>query len=311
MAENEEDMKTGAETETLPPEVAVETAPAGEPQKPAELTPEEGVADLKAKLEAATRAQAEAQQREAHARQVAAQAQAHAGSSQLEMLAGSISQAQQNLKILQGRYAQLMAEGDHNGASEVMTATAAWTNHLQQLQQGKTALEQQLRQPAPQPVQQNPVEAMAASLSPASAAWLRSHPEAIRNIEALRGAHAIAMTKHAHESQGYFAEIEHLLGIASAQDQGRAQSQPQNRVEVPTGDNAMSAAAQPVSQRQGAPPAAPVSRSGNGRVRLTPEQVEAAEISGMTPEEYYEAQTNPDRYRARQRQKANGRATTH
>lgn len=318
MADTDEDLKPDTGTDTLPPEEQVETTAPGEQQKPAELTPEEGVADLKAKLEASDRARAEAQQREAQARQMATQAQAQAGQSNLEMLTGSIAQANQNLQLLRARYAQLTAEGDHNGAAEVMTATAAWTGHLQKLQEGKTALEQHLRQPQQQPVQQNPVEVMAASLTPASAAWLRAHPAAAQDIDALRSAHTLALKRHGHETPAYFAAIENMLGMAPVAEQGRAQAQPQNRVEVPVGDDAMSGAAQAVSQRQSAPAAAPVSRSGNGggsaptgRVRLSPDEVEAAEIAGQTPEEYYEAKTNPERYKARMRQKANGRATQH
>lgn len=320
MAEKEDELEIGTETDKLPPEIEVITEAAPAETKPAELTPEEGVADLRAKLEASERARAEAQQREAHARQVAAHATAQAGQSNLEMLKGSISQAQQNIQLLKARDAQLSTDGDHAGASEARTALAAWTNHLQTLQQGSAALEQQLRQPQPvhQPIQQNPVEALAATLTPASAAWLRAHPQAIVNIEALRGAHAVAVARHTHESPGYFAAIESMLGMQPAAEQGRQASQPQNRVEVPVGNDAMSGAAQAVSQRQSAPPAAPVSRTGDGgaaprgdRVRMSAQEVEAAEIAGMTPNEYHEAKHYPDRYKARMRQKANGRATQH
>lgn len=319
MADKDEEIEVGGEPDKLPPEVQVITDAETEQSKAAELTPEEGVADLKAKLAASDHARAEAQQQAAQARQIAVNATAQAGASNLEMLNGSISQATQNLQILRGRYAQLTEAGDHNGAAEVMTATAAWTNHLQTLQQGKTALENQLRQPPQvqqQPIQQNPVEAIAATLTPASARWLRANPGAVNDIDALRSAHTLAMKRHAHESPGYFAAIENMLGIQPVAEQSRPQSHPQNRVEVQTED-AMSSAAQPVSQRQSAPAAAPVSRSGNGgetprgRVRLTPDEVEAAEIAGQTPEEYYEAKTNPERYKARMRQKANGRATSH
>lgn len=315
MAEKDEELGASTGTDALPPEVQVDAGT--EQPKPAELTPEEGVADLKAKLEAATRQAAEAQQREAQARQFAAQAQQMAGASQLDMINGSIAQAEQNLQILKARYAQAQEAGDHAAASEAMTATAAWTGRLQQLQGGKSALEQQLRQPPVQPIQQNPVEALAATLTPASAQWLRQHPAAIQNMEALRGAHAVAVSKFAHESPEYFRAIESYLGLTGVPaDQGRPQAQPQNRAE-PVGDDAMSAAAQPVSQRQSAPAAAPVTRTGNGgatprgTVRLTADEVEAAEMSGMTPNEYYEAKTDPERYKARLRQKANGRAAAH
>ena len=78
------------------------------------------------------------------------------------------------------------------------------------------------------------------------------------------------------DTEEYFSTIEGLLKIAPKA------SEP---------ESAMSQASQPVSRRS-APPAAPVSRSGNGadisRVgRLTREEVEMADMMGMTKEEYY------------------------
>ena len=55
--------------------------------------------------------------------------------------------------------------------------------------------------------------------------------------------------------------------------------------------------------RRSAPPAAPVSRnppdSPNrpGVIRLTPAEVEAAEISGLTPQQYYENKMRDQRNR--------------
>ena len=69
----------------------------------------------------------------------------------------------------------------------------------------------------------------------------------------------------------------------------------------------MSSASAP-TQKRAAPPAAPVTRSGNGTgtrsnaVRLTPEQREIAKISGQSDQQYFDEL---------QRAKKRGEITTH
>ena len=81
------------------------------------------------------------------------------------------------------------------------------------------------------------------------------------------------------ESDQYFRFVENRLGIGSNRDSY-------------DGDDAMSGASKATKNRQ-SPPSAPVSRqpvdsqTRPGTIRLTQEQVEAAKISGISPQEYY------------------------
>jgi hypothetical protein len=81
------------------------------------------------------------------------------------------------------------------------------------------------------------------------------------------------------ESDQYFRFIESRVGIGSKPASYES-------------DDAMSGAAKVTKNRQ-SPPSAPVSRqpvdtpNRPGTIRLTAEQVEAAKISGVTPQEYY------------------------
>jgi hypothetical protein len=106
---------------------------------------------------------------------------------------------------------------------------------------------------------------------------------------AMLDAHKITeRRKIAPDSPEYFRAIEASLGIEPA-----AESAPVVR-RAPVDDDPTADAAQEVREpvRRAAPAAAPVSRSGNGTgarkttIRLTAAQREAAEISGVSLEEY-------------------------
>ena len=80
----------------------------------------------------------------------------------------------------------------------------------------------------------------------------------------------------APDSDEYFAVVESALGIAKPAPK-----------EAATEDGVLSAAAAK-PERDTAPPAAPVSRGGpsSRSVRLSAEEIEMAEMSGVTAEEY-------------------------
>ena len=83
------------------------------------------------------------------------------------------------------------------------------------------------------------------------------------------------------ESDAYFQFFENRLGISN------------KRSSIPEVDSVMSDASS-AKQRRSSPPSAPVSRNPidspqrPGVIRLTPEEVEAAKISGITPLQYHE-----------------------
>ena len=148
-------------------------------------------------------------------------------------------------------------------------------------------MEEAAKRPKEQPraPANDPVEALASQLTPRSAAWVRAHPEYARDkvlYQKMIAAHNLVSSDYVPDSDGYFSAIEDVLKIRRA---------PQTEDD---GEDPMSAAAAPV-QRRTSPPAAPVSRanlssgtSNPRKVRLTPEQVEIAELNKMTPQEYWE-----------------------
>jgi hypothetical protein len=126
-------------------------------------------------------------------------------------------------------------------------------------------------------------------LSPQSADWVRAHPEFVTDPRLNRkmiAAHELAMADGLDaDTPEYFAAVEATLGVAE-RGNGRAAQE--------AASEASAAAAKKAGGRSAAPPAAPVSReapsAGSGRkpnaVRLTREEVDMAEMMGMTPQEY-------------------------
>ena len=132
----------------------------------------------------------------------------------------------------------------------------------------------------------------AAALKGPSREWVlrhREHANSKAKIDAIIGAHNVAVARgHDADTPGYFAEVDRVLGITPSR--GRTDDGDDE-----DGDDPMSAAAAPSSgRRAAAPSAAPVSRSGvapgspNPRtIRLSKAEIDAAEASGITPEEYW------------------------
>jgi hypothetical protein len=112
------------------------------------------------------------------------------------------------------------------------------------------------------------------NVTPRSSEWLqrnREHVSDARSIRVMKRAHEDAVDYGiAPESDAYFQFVENRMGISESRQQP---------------------ASAPM-QRKASPPAAPVSRSGNGTgsrpnvVRLSSEQQEMAKNLGMTNAEY-------------------------
>jgi hypothetical protein len=174
-----------------------------------------------------------------------------------------------------------MSLGDFDTAADIQAEMSANAARLLQLEQGKQALENQPRQPAPKPYQADPVEALASQLSPRSADWVRRNPQYAtdpRLYQKMIAAHNLAIADDIPaDSDDYFDAIEDTLRM-------RRQDNSRNY-------DAMADAAKP-TQRRSAPPAAPVSRSGGGggskpdRVTLSAAEREMASMMGMTIDEY-------------------------
>jgi len=239
---------------------------------PKEVTLDEGVDDLKQRLEAAE-ARAKAAEEARHSAELAAhEARGTVQETNLQLVANAIDTLRQSNEIAKANYKAAMANGDYDAAAGYQEDMATHAAKLLQLEQGKQALET-----APQPVMpvarsSDPVEAFASQLSSRSAEWVRKHPQFVtdpRLNQKMIAAHNMAVADgHAADSDDYFATVEALLGVRKAA----------------TPEEPLSSA----SRRSTPPPAAPVSREtrGGNVVRLTAEEREMAEMMKMTPEEY-------------------------
>lgn len=262
------------------PEIAATAA-----EKPV-VTPEEGLEKLKKQLENERNARIAAEQMAREAAQAEVKARSEVQSSQLDQIKGAIEQITQQTDILEQQYEAALAAQDFKGAAKIQRSMSTNAARLAQLEAGKTQLEN-----APKPVPRapvDPVEAFCANLSPASAAWVRAHPEFARDkhkYEQMVAAHQLAVARgYKPDTEGYFKSVEKTLDLTTPSPTVA----PHADDPEPTTD----AAARATGGRNSAPPSAPVSRSGNGTgsrsnvVRLTPDEVEMAENMGMTVEEY-------------------------
>jgi hypothetical protein len=254
-------------------------------EKSEEKTPADPVEDtleaLKKQLEEERKGRQEAMRRASEAEQSAYAAQGEVQDTSLHLVSNAIDTVRQNNNILKSNYREAMAMQDFDTAADIQAEMSANAARLLQLEQGKQALENQPRQPAPKPYQADPVEALASQLSPRSADWVRRNPQYAtdpRLYQKMIAAHNLAMADDIPaDSDDYFDAIEDTLRMRR-QDNSRDY-------------DAMADAAKP-TQRRSAPPAAPVSRSGGGggskpnRVTLSAAEREMASMMGMTPEEY-------------------------
>ena len=260
----------------LEPEKPVVVEKAAAEQKP-EVTPEEGIEKLKADLEAARTEAQTNRVRAEHAENVARTAQTEVVTARTEAQDSNLATINSAITTLETQKLQLkqnlrdaFAGQDVDAIAEIQDAMSTNAQQLAELRRGKEYIE---KAPKPQVEHvQDPVEIIASQLSPRSASWVRAHPEFARTnagILEMQAADAYAQRNgHKPDTDEYFAAVEERLGLR----------QP---VEI-----------QKEQPRMTQPPAAPPSRGGNGTgskpqtIRLTREQVEAAEASGLTVQEY-------------------------
>jgi len=274
---------TSTETNADPAEVAVEKIDA-EPAKTEKtaVSPEEGVEKLKKQLEDERAARQAAEQRANEASRAEAAARGEVQTSQLDLIKGAIERLTESSDVLEAQYAEAFTAQDGKAVAKIQRQMADNAAKLTQLEAGKKALEA-----APKPVPRapaDPVEQFVSQLSPASATWVRAHPEFVRDPHKNRqmiAAHELALARgHKADTPEYFASVEKTLDLTAPAV---------TKVDPPA--DATADAAQVVGGRA-APAAAPVSRSNGAHgnrpnvVKLTPQEVEMAGIMGMTVEEY-------------------------
>jgi hypothetical protein len=265
-------------------DILIQDAVEEKPAKRREISPREGIQELKQKLELERQARLEAENRERNASSQAYAMRNEVASNQHQLVSNTLDFVKQERANMKAAYSQALSAGDYDAAAEINDRIADMAAKILDLENGKAAMEAQAQQPQ-QPQQQQPsdsVEAFASRLTPRSASWVRSHPEYVRNPrlnQKMIAAHQMAVADGIEpDTDEYFGYVEDMLQV-------------KNQPYRDGGEESMSGASKPV-QRRSSPAAAPVSRSmssSGGRpnvVTLTPEMREIAKNLGQTPEEY-------------------------
>jgi len=276
-----EDDQIQLELEPQEEEIQIVEAPE-EPkieEKP-QLTVEDGINELKFKLEEERKAREAAERRAKEAMEQASVYKNDAADSNMKMIDSAIDTIKRNQEILKQNLRDAVAAGDADAQADIFMSIQKTQLDYDKLLYGKQQYEATVRA-APA----DPVEAMASNLTPRSAEWVRAHPEYARDQVLTRRmvrAHEDALDEGIRpDTDEYFDYVESRLKIRQAPVQQQ--------------EAALSEASTSTSgRRAAAPPAAPVSRSGTGTgsrpnvVTLTRAEQEAARDMGMTPKEYAE-----------------------
>jgi hypothetical protein len=258
----------------------VKVVHAEEPLSKTEIAGEEGVEELKKRLEEERRLRVDAENRAREYAQRETSARNEVQDSNLTLVTNAIETVKQNNSILKANYRDAMSVGDFDRAAEIQEALSSNSAKLLQLEQGKQALESMPKHQSQVP--SDPVEALASQLSPRSADWLRRNPQCAtdqRLFQKMLAAHNLAMADGiVPDSDEYFEFVESTINIRKA---------PTRRADPVADEDPTAAAAKP-TQRRTSPPAAPVTRGGerSNVVRLNSQEREMAQMMGMTDKEY-------------------------
>ena len=241
---------------------------------------DKGIEALKAQLEEEKQKRFAAESAAHEAARVAQQAKVEVADNEMHLINNAIEAVKRNADLLKREYAEALSTGAYDRAAEMQELIATNSYKLSKLVDGKEALQSR---PAPTgPAINDPVEQVASQLSPRSAAWVRSHPEYVKDpvkYESMLRAHNVAVAEgYAPDSDAYFQFVENRLGF-------------RNEPKAETEADPTSTAAKPTQKRQSAPaaPSSSVAGSGSGRTlvaRLSAEEREIAEMLKMSPEEY-------------------------
>jgi hypothetical protein len=279
----------------------VDPAAVAAPKKdaPTTVSPEEGLAKVQKQLddEKIARLKAEnerdaAQHRARTAEQGEVAARTDVQTTQLDLVKTAITQLSTNADSLVAKYAEAAAAGDWTTAAKIQSDMSLNSARLVTLEDGKKRLEA-----APKPVARpssDPVEEYVSRIGaeyPRSRAWLRAHPDFVRDRaknDQMVAAHNLAVARgYALDTDDYFKDVEETLRIR------KADPDPKDPALNGGGEDPLTDAATPTGNRTAAPAGAPPSRSGNGAggnrpgvVRLTADEREIARLNGMTDEEY-------------------------
>lgn len=293
MAEEQKDQAPEGDDPKKEASGATET-PAQEAKDPEPL-PE--IEDLRRQLEDARR-----QEREAREAAQAAQRQAQERGAEATRFRTEAEQAhyaglERAIEGVDARLAQLKGDlaaayqgSDFNQIAELQVEIGKVAARKTTLEDGREAMKARLS--APQPTQYqaaaDPVDSVARTLTPRSAAWVRAHPEAVTNPGSFRKLQAVAQYATnvrgiEPDSDAFFEHVEQEMGYRQAPAATSSAAQPQKQPSY--------------SRRPGAslPPGRSSSSPANGKRAATaadipdsPAVLEAASTAGITPAQYKE-----------------------
>ena len=164
----ENEKKDDIVIENAPEELKIEEKP--------QLSVEDGINELKAKLEEERRAREDAERRAQEAYQQATAAKTDAADSNLRMIDNAIDTVKRNSEILKQNLRDAVAAGDADAQAEILMSLQKTQSDHEKLVVGRQQYEASVRA-APA----DPVEALASRLTPKSAEWVRAHPEYARD----------------------------------------------------------------------------------------------------------------------------------
>ena len=242
--------------------------------------------ELRRNLEAERAARAAAERRAEEATSRATSAESTAFGSQMAVIQGALDTIAANRDTLKKQIAAAMAEGDFDKATDLTDQMTTLAAQKIELDKGKAALEAQGRVASRSTPASDLVESYVKNLQPRAAEWIRAHPEYVtdkRKNDAMLAQHYGALAAgHTEGSDEYFGFIEQKLNMRGNGHAAAAEPTSAPRPE-PTAH-----AAQVVQRRDEVQPSpAPTSRGGSPRrITLSKSEQEAADISGVSYEEY-------------------------
>lgn len=244
-----------------------------------DIPAQDGIEELKQRLEDERKARFQAEQNVREARESAKQARSEVDDTNFHLVSNAIDTVRRENEILKANYRDAMTVGDYDRSAEIQESMSNNAARLLQLENGKVAMQNRPRE-EPEQYASDPVEVLASQLSPRSADWVRKNPQCVtdpRLYQKMVAAHSLAVADgYQADSDDYFGFIEDTLKLNNRSGDG---------------DSAMSGASNP-TQRRASPAAAPVSRSGTGTgsrpnvVRLSSDEREMAKMMKMTDQEY-------------------------
>lgn len=274
----------------------------GDKGKPADggvktKTVEEELVELRADRDRERQGRLDAERRAHEAGGRVAQSEEEIRKSHITTMASALEVLKGQRDQLKSNYAAAMAAGDFDKAAEYNDAAIEVVQQISEISRGKLLAETQptSRQRTATPSGDPVVEGVASTLTPLSANWVRAHPEYARDqklLNKMKAAHFKVVSELGDdkaESPEYFAAVEAELGISGTHAKANGDAAGTGGVDVTLSDAAKPTQTREAAERrevQSSPAPAGTGGTRTRTVRLTPEQQDAAKISGLTNEEY-------------------------